>query len=264
MPRDSSGVYTLPIAPFVPLTLAKSADMNTALSDIADALTDSQSRAAPTPAQGDLNMNGHNILNLGEVVGDAVASGGVYANGVGSQFGFAFEGPNYLWHWGAANYFDWFNPANGTRSWRAAGVDIMNLDASGNLYATGGLSTGGNAGVVGTVTASGITSTGNASVAVDLGVSRNAYITGDLSTHNATVTGTLGVTGNTSLGGTLGVTGNAGVNGSLTVSNAATVNGRLNLPAILGFANNAAAVAGGLVHGDVYFDLTVGALSIVF
>jgi hypothetical protein len=82
MPRDASGNYTLPIAPFVPLTLAKSADMNTALSDIAAALTDSQSRASPTPAQGDLNMNGHNILNLGEVVGDLDTTGTLTAAAV--------------------------------------------------------------------------------------------------------------------------------------------------------------------------------------
>jgi hypothetical protein len=242
MPRDSSGVYTLPIAPFVPLTLAKSADMNTALSDIADALTDSQSRANPTPAQGDLNMNGHNILNLGSVVGDLIATGGVFANSNNpSPFGFAQGGGNYIFDWGMSGVYDFYEPSTGTRHWRSASADLMTLSATGSL------------GVTGTV-----------SVAVDLGVSRNAYITGDLSTHNATVTGTLGVSGATSLAGTLGVTGNAGVSGNLAVSNTATVTGKLNLPGIRGFANNAAAVAGGLGHGDVYFDLTVGALSIVF
>jgi hypothetical protein len=86
----------------------------------------------------------------------------------------------------------------------------------------------------------------------------------DMNTALSDITGTLGVSGATSLAGTLGVTGNAGVSGNLAVSNTATVTGKLNLPGIRGFANNAAAVAGGLGHGDVYFDLTVGALSIVF
>src|SRR4051812_4714710 len=79
MPRDASGTYTLPIAPFQPLTLAKSADMNAAFTDIADALTDSWSRASPTPAQGDLNLNGHNILNLGQVVGEISSTGNITA-----------------------------------------------------------------------------------------------------------------------------------------------------------------------------------------
>jgi hypothetical protein len=41
MPRNSSGVYSLPVAPFVPGGLIKSADMNSNFSDIATALTGS-------------------------------------------------------------------------------------------------------------------------------------------------------------------------------------------------------------------------------
>jgi cytoskeletal protein CcmA (bactofilin family) len=214
MPRDANGTYTLPIAPFQPLTLAKSADMNTALTDIADALTDSQSRASPTPAQGDLNLNGHNILNLGEVVGALTATGGVYANGEGSAFGFALEGPNYIWHWGVANYFDWFNGATGMRSWRAGGSDVMTLDPSGNLHANGTISAGGaistpsnisasgNASIGGTVTANivnanGITSYGNLTVS------------GNVSTGNVTASGTVS-------GGYVTSTGNVNAAGTLT------------------------------------------------
>jgi hypothetical protein len=147
MPRDASGTYTLPIAPFVPLTLAKSADMNTALTDIADALTDSQSRASPTPAQGDLNMNGHNIVNLGQVVGDVIASRGVYANTQtadgAAPFGFHFDGGNaYIFAWGAPGYFDWFNNTTGTRAWHVAAGDVMALDPSGNLNVTGTVTAG--------------------------------------------------------------------------------------------------------------------------
>lgn len=41
MPRNSSGIYTLPVAAFVAGTVIKSADMNSNLSDIATALTGS-------------------------------------------------------------------------------------------------------------------------------------------------------------------------------------------------------------------------------
>lgn len=41
MPRNSSGIYTLPVPPFVSGTVIKSADMNSDLSDVANALTTS-------------------------------------------------------------------------------------------------------------------------------------------------------------------------------------------------------------------------------
>src|SRR3954471_665691 len=99
MPRDSSGNYTLPQAPFVANTLAKAIEVNANFSDIATALTDSQSRSNPSPAAGDLNMNGQDITNLGTVVGDLVATGGVYANGQGTTAPFglhADSGHHYL------------------------------------------------------------------------------------------------------------------------------------------------------------------------
>src|SRR3954469_25189175 len=179
MPRDASGTYTLPIAPFQPLTLATSAEMNAALTDIADALTDSWGRASPTPAQGDLNMNGHNILNLGEVVGTLTASAGVWANAQPGSFGLNYNGTNYVFYWGSPNYYDWWSVSNGTRYWHAdTSGDVMTLDTSGNLHANGAISAGGaistpsnisasgNASVGGTVTANvvnanGISSSGN-------------------------------------------------------------------------------------------------------
>jgi hypothetical protein len=45
LPSDSSGNYTLPQAPFVANTLAKAIEVNNNFSDIAAALTDSESRS---------------------------------------------------------------------------------------------------------------------------------------------------------------------------------------------------------------------------
>lgn len=234
MPRDASGTYTLPIAPFVPLTLAKSAEVNAALSDIADALTDSQSRASPTPAQGDLNMNGNNILNLGAVVGDLTATGeitggdiislgGVYAHGQGSTsgqpFGLYFDGGHaYALGWGATGYFDWLNNTTGVKSWRTPVGDVMALDAAGNLTTAGSV-TAASATVNGTVTAA--------------TVEAATVVAGALATNGATV------------------------NGFLNVSAGMRLNG------LSPYASNAAAIAAGHVTGDVYFNQTVGGLSVV-
>lgn len=52
MPRNASGVYTLPIASYVAATTIKSADMNSNLSDIATALTQSLATTGVTPMTG--------------------------------------------------------------------------------------------------------------------------------------------------------------------------------------------------------------------
>jgi hypothetical protein len=234
MPRDASGTYTLPIAPFVPLTLAKSAEVNAALSDIADALTDSQSRASPTPAQGDLNMNGNNILNLGAVVGDLTATGeitggdiislgGVYAHGQGSTsgqpFGLYFDGGHaYALGWGATGYFDWLNNTTGMKSWRTPVGDVMTLDAAGNLTTVGSVTTG-------TVTATSVTASGAVTAA--------SVVAGALAANSANVAGFLSVAGGMRLNG------------------------------LSPYADNASAIAAGHVTGDIYVNTTAGALMVV-
>lgn len=216
MPRDASGVYTLPIAPFVPLTLAKSADMNTALTDIADALTDSQSRAAPTPAQGDLNLNGHNILNLGEVVGDLNATGAIFAEGITSHGNLGVAGEASV---GALTSNDHIT-SNGT-------LGVAGLASVGALSSNTTITAAGNITTSAAVTANGITSNGN--------VTATGTVTaGAVTTNGITSNGALVVTGNASVGGSvtagsvtadgitsngaLVVTGNAGVGGSLSVA----------------------------------------------
>lgn len=56
MSRNSSGVYTLPIAAYQPGTVIKSSDMNTNLSDIALALTQSVASTGVTPMTGPLKL----------------------------------------------------------------------------------------------------------------------------------------------------------------------------------------------------------------
>lgn len=57
MSRNSSGVYTLPVAAFVAGTVIKSADMNTDLSDIATALTQSLATTGVSSMTGPLKLS---------------------------------------------------------------------------------------------------------------------------------------------------------------------------------------------------------------
>lgn len=52
MPRSGTGIYTLPVAPFTPNTVIKSADVNSDFSDIGQALTLSLATTGQTPMTG--------------------------------------------------------------------------------------------------------------------------------------------------------------------------------------------------------------------
>lgn len=262
MPRDATGTYTLPLAPFVAGTLAKAGEVNSNLSDIAQALTDSQSRSTPSPALGDVNMNGHDILNLGQVQGDLVASGGVFANGLSSNFGFEFATPHYVWHWGVTGYDDTFDPATGTRTWATPSGSSM-LSAGGVLTVAGSISTpalsvSGAASVSGTLTAGGL-SIGSFS-ATSATIS-GALTAGSVTTPTATVSGTLTAGGlvvgtvsasvNVNVGVDLVVGRNALITGGLTAAGA-TISGTLTAAAanINGALNASGTIAGaGLIQG---------------
>jgi len=64
MPRNGSGTYSLPEAPFVSGTVIASAPVNNDFNDIATALTGSLAADGQTPATGNLNMNGNSIAGL--------------------------------------------------------------------------------------------------------------------------------------------------------------------------------------------------------
>src|SRR3954469_23647705 len=91
MPRDASGTYTLPEAPFQPQTVAQSSRVNHNFSDIAAALTDSFSISLGAPMQGPLNMNGQPINNIG---GNLAPTGNVTAGGTISASGSITAGTN--------------------------------------------------------------------------------------------------------------------------------------------------------------------------
>lgn len=107
MPRNGSGTYTLPQAAFVPNTVISSSAMNSDLSDIANALTQSVSADGQTPLTGSLKgfaggpsapsyafvgtpttgmfpqMGGIGFAISGSLIGGFTLNGSLLANGVG-------------------------------------------------------------------------------------------------------------------------------------------------------------------------------------
>lgn len=68
MPRDGTGVYSLPKPPFVANTKISSDDVNSDFSDISAALTQSLSKDGQTPVTGNLNLNSNRITNSADAV----------------------------------------------------------------------------------------------------------------------------------------------------------------------------------------------------
>lgn len=254
MPRDSSGNYTLPQAPFVANTLAKALEVNANFSDIAAALTDSESRSNPEPRQGDLNMNGNDITNVGQVQGDLVVLGNISAgsghnvsatNAVIADHVLAFRTGTYG---GAVGSWE-------TGTGRGAGMrlnaptstlEFGTMDpATGNMTAVAASLTSAGALSANTVTAGTITATGTVSGAT---VS---------SSGNITATGTIATSGNIGASGNLNIGGLGDITGKLVLHQG------LRLSSLGHYNDNAAALAGGLTTGDVYFNNNVGGLSIV-
>lgn len=65
MPRNGSGGYTLPSAPFVPSTVADAVAVNSNFSDMATALAGSVAADGQTPWTGDMQANTRRITGLG-------------------------------------------------------------------------------------------------------------------------------------------------------------------------------------------------------
>jgi hypothetical protein len=79
MPRNGSGTYSLPQAPFVPGTTIASSPVNSDLSDIGAALTQSVSKDGQTPFTSSQSMGNNRLTSLAdaELVTDAVNLGQV-------------------------------------------------------------------------------------------------------------------------------------------------------------------------------------------
>jgi microcystin-dependent protein len=75
MPRSPNGIYTLPVAAFVPGALIKSADDNSNLSDIASALTQSLATTGVSTMTGPLNAAAGTIGAPGYTFGSAAKTG---------------------------------------------------------------------------------------------------------------------------------------------------------------------------------------------
>lgn len=75
MPRNSSGIYTLPVAAFVSGTVIKSADMNSDLSDIATALTQSLATTGVSSMTAPLPWFGGTVTNPGLAVAGNLNTG---------------------------------------------------------------------------------------------------------------------------------------------------------------------------------------------
>lgn len=75
MPRSGSGVYTLPQAPFIPLTVIKSADVNSDFSDIAATLTLSLATNGVSSMTGQLKAFGGSQPQPGYAFASALSTG---------------------------------------------------------------------------------------------------------------------------------------------------------------------------------------------
>ena len=78
MPRNSNGVYTLPVAAFVSGTVIKSADMNSDLSDIATALTQSVATTGVSPMTGPLQLSTGGSVTVPSLIFTGNSSTGLY------------------------------------------------------------------------------------------------------------------------------------------------------------------------------------------
>jgi len=67
MPRNGSGTYSLPVAPFVGGTVISATDVNADFSDIAAAMTDSVARDGQTAMTGPLNMGANGLTNVSTI-----------------------------------------------------------------------------------------------------------------------------------------------------------------------------------------------------
>src|SRR5258706_3987200 len=156
MPRNSSGVYSLPQAAFIPNSIISSAAVNSDFADIAVALTGS------LPVDGSAGMTGP----------FKVGSGNVGAPGIAftsdTNTGFYLAGSHQI-------------------GWAANGAQQATFNSNGSVTWQGGATLGGNGsftgtlGVTGAVTLSSTLATGNTTIIGTASISSTASIAGKLS-----------------------------------------------------------------------------------
>lgn len=157
MPRNGSGTYSLPEAPFVPNTAILSAEVNSDFDDIADALTGSVATDGQSSIAGPLKA----------FAGTEALPG----------YAFATDTDTGIYRIGANNL-----------GVTVGGVKILDVSSTG-LSIVGTIVTTGGATIVGNSTI-----TGTLGVSSDFAVNTNKF-TVAASTGNTAVAGTLGVTG---------------------------------------------------------------------
>lgn len=135
MPRNSSGVYSLPQAPFVPNTVISSSAVNSDFSDIASALTGSIAANGSTPITGQLKTS--------------VTTAPAFAASGDATTGFGFQTP------GEADIY-------------ASGSVIVSVTSSGATINGNGTVTG-NLTVTGTVTAGSFNFGGTGAIQIPAG-----------------------------------------------------------------------------------------------
>lgn len=134
MSRNSSGVYTLPVAAYQPGTVIKSADMNSNLSDIALALTQSVASTGVTPMTGPLKLANGSLAAPGLTLASDTTTG-------------------------------WYKSASGEWTFVSNGTALMTINST-NLLCYFGFTVNGNATVVGNFTVGGTFSIGTLSTPI--------------------------------------------------------------------------------------------------
>lgn len=131
MPRSPTGVYTLPVAPFTAGTIIKSADVNSDLSDISTALTQSLATTGVTPMTGPIKAFSGSQSFPG------------YAFAAALSTGFFLSNPNEI-SWVAAGVVGAVFGASTTVTWNGQQIYTSAVTFNGGLAVVGSVSiTGG-------------------------------------------------------------------------------------------------------------------------
>lgn len=180
MSRSSSGIYTLPVPPFVAGTVIKSADVNLDFSDIATALTQSLATTGVSSMTGPIKA----------AAGSAGAPSYSFASGLTT--GFYLAGTDQI-GWSAAGVLAATFNADGTTTWLQTAT-FTNLIISGTFSIAGTVSVGG-----------------------DLRVAGSTFLGGNLQVVGS-ITSSLRVAADVVITGSLSVGSNAGFSGNVVIS----------------------------------------------